>query len=284
MLRSLLFVPGSRPDRVDKARRLGADAVILDLEDGVALAEKDGARANVRAALERPDFGGSHVLCRVNDASTGRLATDVEAVWDRVDGIILPKAEGADTVRALDDLLTGLGATDRPAILPLIESPRGVLDARSIAAASPRVAALIFGSEDFAATFGIERTLGGAELSLARALLALASAAEGVQAIDTIWLDLDNQSGLLDDTRAAAQLGFHGRLVVHPKQLDVVHRAFAPRPEQVQWAERVVDAWHRAAARGEGVFALDGKIVDRPVLLQAERILRLDAAGTDVGR
>jgi citrate lyase subunit beta/citryl-CoA lyase len=276
-LRSLLFVPGNKAHMLDKARTLPADAVILDLEDGVPPGEKLAARAVVRQALERGAYG-PQVILRVNAFATGLAQGDLrEAFGPGVAAVCLPKAETAEDVERLASLLVDLEQEQKllvgsVGICLMVETALGVLNAYPMARASARVHALCLGGEDLARDLGAVRTKGGRELAHARAQMLLAARAAGALAIDTIWTDLTGSDGLLAEAREARQLGYSGKLVIHPAQIEAVHQAFAPSEEEVAHARRVLDAFAAAEVRGDGVIALDGQMIDAPVVARAREI------------
>ena len=257
--RSLLFVPGSRPERFNKALAAGADAVIVDLEDAVAPANKLSAREAVRAWL-RPAHA---VIVRINAADTPWFADDITlCALPGVAAVMLPKAERADTIATLM-------AAGAPGVLPLIESAAGFAALTSIAAA-PGVQRLVFGSIDFQLDLGM-RDAHEDELLHFRSQIVLASRLAGLAApIDGVSTAIDDAAALHTDVQRARRLGFGGKLCIHPKQVAGVHRGFAPSADELAWAQRVLAA---SAAAGGAAVAVDGKMVDKPVLLRAERIL-----------
>jgi len=256
--RTYLFVPANRPDRYRKALDSGADAVIVDLEDAVGPAEKDSARAALAAWLS-PEYP---VLVRVNAADTPWFEADrLLAARPGVAGVLLPKAEHSDAIRAL----AGGGAP----VLPMIESAKG-LDNVLALARSKRVQRLMFGSIDFQADLGM--CAEDEELAPFRLQLVLASRLAGIaQPVDGVSTALDDAQLLRTDALRARRLGFGGKLCIHPRQVGVVRECFLPSTEEIVWARRVVDA---IAAAGGGAVAVDGKMVDRPVELRALSILR----------
>lgn len=279
VLRSLLFVPGHRREMIAKAARAGADAIILDLEDGVAPAEKPAARRTVAAALDGPLPDHLVVFVRVNSTRSGLLDEDLrEAARPQMDGVCLPKCDGPADVQALSARL--LATEDRLGVprgrvrmLALVETAIGVLHAPVIARESPRVWGVVFGAEDFTADAGLPRTREGSELAVARAAASLAAHAAGVEAIDGIFADFRDEEGLVADTAEARRLGYTGKTVIHPAQIAPVHRVFAPKPDEVAKARRIVDAFERGEAAGSGIVVVDGAMVDRPVAVRAQRVL-----------
>jgi citrate lyase subunit beta/citryl-CoA lyase len=269
--RTVLFSPGDRPDMCRKAPSSGADTVVFDLEDAVAPSRKAEARAAVADVLADPDFDPAvEVAVRVA-ADPDAAATDLDALADadRLDAVMVPKADAETTSRVAD----ALAARDQSTpVLALIETATGVLDARAVAT-TPAVDACCFGAEDLAADLGATRTEAGTEVLYAREHVVLAARAAGVDAVDTVYTDLDDHEGLRAETRFAATLGYDGKMVVHPGQVAVVHDALAPDPDEVAWAERVLTARDEADREGRGVFEVDGEMIDAPLIARAERIL-----------
>ena len=279
-LRSLLFVPGNRPRMLEKARALPADVVIFDLEDAVPPDEKPAARALVREALRAGSFG-SQVAVRINAFGTGLSEDDLEAILGtRVRFICLPKTETVEDVTHLASLLTALEKESglplgSVSLLPTVETALGVLNAFELARASERVRALCLGGEDLCLDLGAIRTKEGMELAHARAQVIVSARAAGVSAIDTVFTDLNDPDGLLAEARLVRQLGYSGKLLIHPRQIETVHRAFAPTGKEVAYARRVVEGFEATVARGGGVFALDGKMIDAPIVARAREVLAL---------
>jgi citrate lyase subunit beta/citryl-CoA lyase len=271
--RTVLFSPGDRPELCRKAPATGADTTVFDLEDAVAPARKAEARTAVGDVLADPAFDpeGVEVAVRVA-ADPDAAAADLDALVDRspirLDAVMLPKAR-VGTANALADALAGRGLS--VPILALIETATGVLDAREVAAVEG-VDALCFGAEDLAADLGATRTDEGTEVLYAREHVVVAARAAGVDAVDTVHTELEETAGLRSEVEFAATLGYDGKMVVHPEQVPVVTAAFAPDPEQVAWAKRVLSA-REAVGEDRGVFEVDGEMIDAPLLARAERIL-----------
>lgn len=282
ILRSLLFVPGSRADMMHKAPRYGADALILDLEDGVAPEAKLIARERVAAALETEFADGLPVFVRVNGTASGLLEEDLnQALRSRVNAVCLPKAGSPEEIEALDARLQTLEdrwelPRGRLRIVPIIETARGVLNAAGIAR-GPRIAAVGFGAEDYTADIGVPRTREGEELRFARASVSLAAHAAGVEPLDGIYAEFRDLEGLRADTVSARMLGFTGKMVIHPTQIGTVHLVFAPSAADVDRARRIIAAFEEARAKGTGITVVDGAMVDRPVVLRAQRTLAIAA-------
>jgi citrate lyase subunit beta/citryl-CoA lyase len=256
--RSYLFVPGNRPERFGKACAAGADAVIIDLEDAVAPQDKAAARAAVAAWLS----ARQPVLIRVNAVDTPWFDDDIAlCAHPGVAGVVLPKAECAEQ-------LAVLRAAGAAALYPLVETARGIAQANALAAA-PAVQRLLFGAIDFQLDMGIEDD--GEALLPFRSQLVLASRLAGVAPpVDGVTVALDDAGQLRRETLRARRLGFGGKLCIHPRQVVPVNACFAPTAEEIAWAQRILDA--AAGAHGAAV-AVDGKMVDRPVLLRAQRII-----------
>ena len=284
--RALMYVPGSDEAKIKKASALDLDSAILDLEDGVAFNQKDEARGIIRRALETLDFGCTERMVRINPLYSGRAQEDLFAVLPgKPDAILIPKADSPEIVREVDALIS-VGERERGfipggiALALLIESAAAFVHLAAICQSSPRIQALIFGAEDFCADTGATRTLEARELLFARSSLVMHAAAFGMQAIDMVQVNYRDMELLERECRDAAQLGFAGKTVVHPGQIETVQRLFTPDEELVAYALRVVEGAREAQGSGSGVFTLDGKLVDLPVVKRAENILaRARAAG-----
>jgi citrate lyase subunit beta / citryl-CoA lyase len=281
ILRSLLFAPGNVTRRVEKALSLNADVVILDLEDAVPLAEKAQARSLVAEALQKPRFASGYV--RVNALSTGFTIDDIQTVMSsNLDGIMLTKVEEPADLYKVDWLMGHLeerlslpkGSVD---LIPLVENAKGIQNAYEIARAVPRVKRLCFGAIDYTADIGVKLTSDGAEIFYARSQLVNASRAAGLEPpIDTVYPDIKNPAGLERDTAIAVQLGFQGKLVIHPDQIDPVNKMFSPSEGDIAYALKVVAAFEEAEAKGHAAITLEGgKFIDYPVVHNARRLLAL---------
>jgi citrate lyase subunit beta/citryl-CoA lyase len=278
-LRSLLFAPGNHARRTDKALSLDADAVILDLEDAVAIAEKPGTRALVAAALQRPRNALLYV--RVNAADTEFCYGDLTTVvHPGLDGIILPKVETPAALATIHWLLTQL-ERDRAIpsntidLIPIIETARGLQHLTAILATPTRVRRVAFGAGDFTLDVNMTWTRTEAELAHARATVVTASRAAGIEApLDTVWVDLADPDGLEASARTALTLGFQGKMCIHPDQIAPVNRVFTPTDAEIAFAERVCAAFARAEAEGSAAIQLDGKFIDYPIVYRAQRTLQ----------
>ncbi len=277
--RSLLFVPAVRPDRYPKALATGADAVCLDLEDGVAFGAKEAAREQAFALLADRAPMPAEVSLRINDVKTELGRIDLAALVEagvRPDALMLPKVAGAAEIREVEAALSGTGAA-----LPLIaqlETAAGVLAAEEIAAASPNVSAVFFGAIDLSADLGC--AVEWEALLYARSRVVLAAGAAGVSALDSPFMDVPAVEALAEESRRVRRLGFAGKAAIHPTQVPVIQRAFSPTDAELAWARRIVAAYE---AQQGGVLLVDGKLIERPVIRAAHRNLRIAArlAGED---
>jgi citrate lyase subunit beta/citryl-CoA lyase len=283
LVRSLLFAPGNHARRVEKALSLDADAVILDLEDAVAIAEKPATRATVAAVLQRPRRGLLYV--RVNAVDTAFCYGDVvSVVQPGLDGIILPKVESAAGLATVDWLLAQLererALPERSIeLIPIIETARGLQQLDAILSTGTRVRRVAFGAGDFTLDVNMIWSRGEAELAHARAAIVTASRAAGIEApLDTVWVGLTDPEGLEASARTALALGFQGKMCIHPEQIGVVNRVFTPSDAETAFAERVCAAFEKAEAEGSAAIQLDGKFIDYPIVYRAQRVLQRVAA------
>jgi len=282
--RSFLFAPGNHARKVMKVFDCGADNVILDLEDAVAKAEKVATRALVVQALQRPRKGGAYV--RVNAFNTEFCYGDaVAVVGPGLDGVILPMVESREQIVAFDWLVGALeherglppGGID---IIPIIETAKGIANARAIAAAGTRVKRMAFSAGDYTLDMNMEWTPAESELEHARAEMAVASRAAGLEApIDTVWVHINDLEGLASSARRARQLGFQGKMCIYPPQVELVNRAFTPTETEIAFARRVVAAFEKAEREGSSWIQLDGYFIDYPIVYKAQRTL--DAVGAN---
>src|SRR5262245_8861786 len=268
--RSVLFMPGSNARALEKARTLPADALILDLEDAVAPAAKAEARARVLAAVRAGGYGSREVIVRVNGPGTPWGADDLAAVAHAgVDAVLLPKVESANAVNAATSVLGPAAA-----VWCMLETPRGILNAPTIAAA-PQVAALVMGTSDLGKDLHVRPTRDRLPLLTSLELCVLAARAAGITALDGVHLDLDDDDGFAAACRQAADLGFDGKTLIHPRQVATANEVFAPAAIEVDWARRVLAAHGDALARGHGVVVLDGRLVENLHVEDARRVLAL---------
>jgi citrate lyase subunit beta / citryl-CoA lyase len=278
--RTLLYVPGNMPSMLQNIPLFQCDGVIIDLEDAVPLSEKDAARILVKRFLESYKERNKEILVRINGLDTKWALDDLKAILPGIpNGIRLPKADTPEIVERLDTLLTEyeeelgleLGFFK---ILPSIETAQAVINATAIARSSPRLIGLAFGAEDYTATMEINRTKGGEELFNARMNVLWAAKAAGIQAIDSIFADVNDMEALRTETELIKRLGFTGKCLVNPRQTDIIHEVFAPKQEEIDYALQVMEAIKRAREMGTGVISLKGKMVDMPIVIRAARVLR----------
>ncbi|MGH7030621.1 MAG: HpcH/HpaI aldolase/citrate lyase family protein [Stellaceae bacterium] len=280
--RSVLFVPGSNPRALEKARALPADALIFDLEDAVAPTAKEEARAAAAAALAAGGYGARERVLRVNGLDTPWGHADLAAAATMpLDAVLLPKVENADRVRLAEALLEALGSPPERAVWCMVETPLGVLHARDIAAASPRLAALVLGTSDLTNDLRALHTMDRLALLPALGLVLLAARAYGLAALDGVHLDLADDAGFARACRQGRELGFDGKTLIHPKQIEAANAAFAPSAEEVAWSRRAITAHEAAVARCQGVALVDGKLIEN---LHVEHALRVVAIAEAIAR
>ncbi len=275
-MRSFLFVPGNNPSMVQNADVFPADAVIFDLEDSVHVAEKDNARRLLRDYLTSHPSLPQKVAIRINAMDTPYYKADLEAlVADEIDYIVLPKA----TVTTTQKLGSDLFALEQKRelnkhidIIPIVELAASLVEVCKIAATS-RVVAILFGAEDYCAEMEIKRTLAGEALFFPRSQIAVACRANGIIAIDTPFTDVADDEALLKDCHNGALLGMTAKAAIHPRQVGAINEAYSPAQDQIDWAKKVVKAEKEASSKGLGVFSLDGKMIDKPVIERARKTL-----------
>ena len=282
LIRSWMFVPGHRQRMIDKALGLNADAIMLDIEDGVAPNEKDAARKNIADSLGRAKTPGSPArYVRINAIGHARMDADLEAVVrPGLEGLVCPKVDTPDEVRRVDAILDDKEPKNklekgRVKLLIAIESPRGLLNAPAIAAASERIVGVIFGAEDFGREIGLPAVREGEarDLIYARSAIVIATAAAHVQPIDGVWVDLNDSDGLLGFAKQSRQLGFSGMSCIHPSQVDAINTVFSPTAEEIEYCQKVLQAFEEANARGDGSIAFGGQLIDRPIVERARQTI-----------
>ena len=290
MRRSMLFLPGNNPNMIINAGCLGSDAVIFDLEDAVAPAEKDAARILVRNTLRYTDLSGCDVIVRINSVDTDYWRSDLELILpERPDVILLPKASTPADVLAADAYMSeveeklGLerGAV---ALMPLIETALGVENAYVIASASKRVCALFLGAEDLTADLRCKRTKEGREIEYARQRLVVAARAAGVEVYDTPFTDVNDDEGIVVDATLAKSFGFTGKAAISPRHVETINQVFSPTLAEIDYAYEVLDAIALAKKQGKGAVSLYGKMIDAPIVARAEQTIAMaKALGLDRG-
>ncbi len=279
--RTMMFIPGNNPGMMRDAHIYGSDSLMFDLEDAVSMAEKDAARMLVYNAIKTIDYGKTEIVVRINPLDTPYGKSDIEAmVCAGAHVLRMPKTETAQDVRECDAYIAEMekkhgipvGTT---LMMAAIEGALGVINAYDIATASDRLIGIALGAEDFCANMKCQRTPAGSELQLARQTLVLAARAAGIDALDTVYSDINNEEQLIYEAKLVHDLGFDGKSVINPRQIAPIHKVFAPAAKDIEKARRIVAALKEAEARGSGVISLNGKMVDKPVVLRAQRVLEL---------
>ena len=276
--RSFQFVPANNPGMLMSADILGADSVIFDLEDAVALTEKDSARDLLGEALKTFDYSGIEVVVRINPPDTMFSEEDINSLKGLpVDAILVPKA----TLESMHQALVWLDSVNyQGSIILLIETALGVEQVFDIVNLDPRIDGVLLGGEDLTSDLGVARTKAGNEINYARSRVVSACKAAKITCIDTPWTDAEDLAGLLTDTEYARSIGFNSKSSINPRHLPIIHQVFAPKEKEVRYALRVMEAKELAEAEGKGVFSLDGKMVDAPIIARARQTLNLaDALG-----
>jgi citrate lyase subunit beta/citryl-CoA lyase len=275
----MLFVPGNDPGKLFNAGIYGADSIVFDLEDAVSVNEKDSARDLVRNAITYNEYP-CEVGVRINHISTPFGYDDLrEIIKARPAFIRVPKSEDVADIIAVDDLITQLERTHgyeagEIKMVLTIETALGIINSYHLAKASKRVVAIGIGAEDLAADLETNRTKTGQEILFARSQLLLSARAAKVQALDNVYADVSNEEGFIADTLLGKELGFSGKSVIHPNQIETVHRVYTPTSDEVIKAQQIIGAYQEALARKSGVIALNGKMIDGPIVARAERTLR----------
>ena len=281
MLRSMLFLPGNNPNMLINGNCLGADAVIFDLEDAVAPAEKDAARILVRNTMRYMDFGTCGRIVRINSIVTPYWRQDLEQILPyKPDLILLPKtgcaADILEADRYITELEQKLGIPENTVgLMALIETAMGVENAFSIASACKRIRALFLGAEDLTADLRCKRTKEGREIEYARTRLVVAARAANIDVFDTPFTDVNDDEGIVVDAELAKALGFSGKASISPRHVEVINRVFSPTVAEIDYAYEVVEAIRIAKEQGKGAIALRGKMIDAPIVARAERTISM---------
>jgi citrate lyase subunit beta / citryl-CoA lyase len=274
--RSILYVPGSNPRALDKARSLAADGLIIDLEDAVAPQAKESARKIVAEALAEGGYGRRELVLRVNAIDTPWGPADLAAAAAMpLDGVLLPKVESAERVRLAVSLLEALEAPQRLTLWCMLETPLGILRAGEIAAASPRLSAFVLGTSDLTKDLHALPTRDRLPLITSLSLAVLAARAHGLVVLDGVHLDLADDEGFVAACRQGRELGFDGKTLIHPKQIPAANAAFAPTKEEIDWSRRIIAAHSQAATAGKGVVVVDGRLIENLHVEDASRLLAL---------
>ena len=278
-----MFIPGNNPGMMQDAFIYAPDAIMLDLEDSVTMAEKDAARLLVYNALKTIDYGNIEMVVRINPLNTPYGKKDIEAVVKAgVHVVRMPKTETADEVREVEREIERveqeIGCLGRTQIMAAIESALGIVNAYEIAVASKRMMGIALGAEDYCANLKTQRTPGGDELRLAREPIVVAARAAGIDALDTVYSNLDDMETFRKEVEFIKTLGFDGKSIINPRQIDIVNEVFAPKEKDINKALTILAAIKEAEKRGSGVIAVNGKMVDRPVVIRAQRTIDLAIA------
>lgn len=281
--RTMMFVPGNNPGMMADAYIYGPDSIMLDLEDSVTMAEKDTARLLVYNALKTIDYGDTEMVVRINPLNTPYGKKDIEAVVKAgVHVIRMPKTETAEEVveveREIEKVEKEIGCLGRTQIMAAIESALGVVNAYAIATASKRMMGIALGAEDYSANLKTQRTPEGSELLLARETIVVAARAAGIDALDTVYSNLNDMETFRNEVEAIKKLGFDGKSIINPRQIEIVNEVYAPKEKDIQKSLTILAAIKEAEKKGSGVIAVNGKMVDRPVVLRAQRTIDLAIA------
>lgn len=282
MRRSMLFLPGNTPNMIINGDALGADCIILDLEDAVSPDEKDSVRLLVRSAMKNMGFRGVEITVRINSIDTEYWRDDLEAIIPlKPDFIMPPKSGCAEDIKKIDAYITGIEekcGMDKGGVklIPLIETALGVENAFNIATASKRVAALFLGGEDLTADLRCKRTKSGNEINYARTRLVCAARAAGIDVYDTPFTDVNDDEGIIADAEYAKSLGFSGKAAIAPRHVRAINEVFSPSLKDIRYAQDVFEAIRLGKEQGKGAVSLRGKMIDKPIMERARQTL--DAA------
>ena len=279
-------MPGDDRRKIEKATILGVDCICMDLEDGTAISKKAEAREVIAQAMKELNFGNSERCIRINSIGSGFEKEDLaSALAARPDAIVVPKIKTAEQVKWVSEQIESYELSNklnigRIRLLIGVETAKGILNLREIASADKRLEAIIFGAEDYAASVGATRTKEATEVLYARSAVVTACAANELQAIDMVYIDFKDAEGLRAEAEQGAGFGFSGKQVIHPNQVPVTQEAFTPSNDAVAYAKRVVESFEASQKEGKGAYALDGKMIDMPLLKNAQKVLdRAKAAG-----
>jgi citrate lyase subunit beta/citryl-CoA lyase len=272
-------MPGSNARALDKARTIPADGLILDLEDAVAPDAKESARLQVCESVKAGGYGMREIIIRVNGLSTRWGYDDIAAASQSgADAILLPKVESADAIHHMEAIMRANGARDDIAIWAMMETPRSILESERIASASARMQCLVMGTSDLAKELDCAHTRERLPMITSLGLCLLAARATGLVILDGVYLDLNDEAGFEFACRQGAELGFDGKTLIHPKQVETCNRVFTPKAEDVEWSRKIIAAHAAAAARGEGVAVVDGKLIENLHVESAKRLVEMAEA------
>jgi citrate lyase beta subunit len=284
--RALLYMPGDDRRKIEKSVTLGVDCICMDMEDGVAMSRKAEARAVIAQAMKELDFGSSERCIRINSIGSGLESYDlVAALASNPDTIVVPKIESAEQVKWASEQIERYESSFNKMIGSIrlligVETAKGILNLKEIAEADERLEAIIFGAEDYAASIGAGRTKEGTEVLYARQAVVTTCAANDLQSIDMVFIDFRDEAGLRVEAEQGAGFGFSGKQIIHPNQVSAVQEAFTPSHDAIEYARRIIESFEASQREGKGAYALDGKMIDMPLLKNAQKVLdRAKAAG-----
>ncbi|NLI92603.1 MAG: HpcH/HpaI aldolase/citrate lyase family protein [Peptococcaceae bacterium] len=276
--RAMMFVPGNNPNMLQNSGIYGADSLIFDLEDTVSIPEKDSAPYLVAGVIKHVKFP-CEVGVRINHLSTPWGRTDLETVLpSKPDFIRLPKAESAEEIKMIDEIISEVeykcgfepGSIE---LMAAIESPKGLRNAYEIATASPRMMGIAIGGEDFSTSLKTGKSLSGRELFVARSMVVFAAREADVFALDSVFSDIRDEETFTQEVIQAKEMGFDGKSCVNPKQVEIIYKIFTPSQKEIDHAHRVLEAYNEALEKKHGVISMNGKMIDAPMIIRAERVL-----------
>lgn len=281
--RTMMFLPGNNPGMLTDAHIYKPDSIMIDLEDAVSINQKDSARMLVYHALKTIDYGNVETVVRINSLDSGLGEKDIEAVVrGGVDVIRLPKTDTAKDIKDVDEIITRvekeIGREGETLMMAAIESATGVINAVEIAKASPRMMGIALGAEDYVTNLKTTRSSHGMELFLARSQIVLAARSAGIACFDTVNSNLDNMEQFKEEVKFIKELGFDGKSVIHPKQIAAVNEVYTPSEKDIKKSLRIIAGAKEAERKGSGVISVDGKMVDKPIIERAQRVLDLAVA------
>ncbi|MFA8450654.1 MAG: CoA ester lyase [Bacteroidales bacterium] len=279
--RTMLYIPGNNPAMVQQGGVYGADGLLLDLEDAVAINQKDAARILLRNMIQTIDFYDSEVTVRINHLDTPFGMDDLKAIVPiQPDAIRIPKIERAEDIQRIVEIVEKIEdehglSHDKMKLHPMIETALGVQNVYEIASCHPRIDAISIGGQDLTSDMSIASTKDGIGIDYARKRIVMAAKANRIDVLDTVWVDIDDEEGLRRETDFSRKIGFTGKAVINPRQIEIIHEVYTPTEAEIRKAVRIILEFRKNKAAGIGVFAVDGKMVDAPVVARAEHVLNL---------
>ena len=280
LFRSLVFVPGNNPRFLEKAKSISADIVCFDLEDSVPDKEKAKARKLIKSALKQRKHYSANIYVRTNSPESGKIGSDLKEIMQKgIDGIVIPKVNSAKELKKIEKTIISLekkGKISGTRIIPSIESALGVVNCYEIASYSKRIDAIVFGIFDLLNDIGIEYTKGNPRgAKYARYKIPVDVTAAGVYAIDGIWQDIKDKSGLKKDCDVGRSLGYVGKSIIHPDQIETVHKIYHPNKNEIRWAKLVMKTYNSSTKKGKGATVVDGKMIDEVHYKRAKALLEI---------